>query len=119
MLWFAVWTVLALGAVGALFLATRSAYRKGVLFLGQLSHAAEVTARLADRLEELTELLEQTQEQEQAHAAATRTQDDPFGAHAARDRRAELQVLRDRRRADRADRHEQTYERWRSLTGLP
>ena len=53
MLWFSVWTVLVLATLGGAFLLGRSLWRSAVGLGRELSRAAEVTAALADKVEQL------------------------------------------------------------------
>lgn len=106
MLWFTVWTVLAVVAVGALFLAGRQAWRSGTALLDELGRAGDVLARLEERAEELAA-------EAPLHPVAAVDLGD---TDAARVRLAAARLARDRRRAARAARHEATYARWRAFS---
>lgn len=104
MLWFSVWTVLVLAALGGAFLLGRSLWRSGVALAHELARAAEVTAQLADRVEEL-----------QAAAGARDTGPTLFADRAVL--RARLDALREAaagRRAAREARHMTTRLRWQA-----
>lgn len=107
MLWFIVWTVLVVGTlVGAFFLG-RDLWRKAMALLGELGRAADVLGQLADRAAELSA--------EASAAPPVRPQlfDDP-AQH--RDELARLHREREMRAVRRAERHEQTYGRWRAYS---
>lgn len=107
MLWFTVWTVLVVGTlVGALFL-LRRLYRSGRDLLRELDRAAQVLGEVAERSEELARLAT-----ERAPLAPV----DLTDPGPARERRVAAAVATARRRAARAERHEQTRRRWRSLS---
>ncbi|WP_315097630.1 hypothetical protein [uncultured Cellulomonas sp.] len=53
MLWFSVWTVLVLATLAGTFLLGRRLWRSAVALWRELARAGEVTAQLADRVEEL------------------------------------------------------------------
>jgi hypothetical protein len=52
-LWFTVWTLLVLATLGGAFLVGRSLWRSAVALGRELARAADVTAQLADRVDEL------------------------------------------------------------------
>ena len=104
MLWFSVWTVLVLATLAGAFLLGRSLWRSAVALGRELSRAADVTAQLAVRVDEL-------------QAAADRPETGPtlFADRAAL--RARLDALREAaagRRAEREQRHVATRLRWQA-----
>ncbi|WP_456788469.1 hypothetical protein [Cellulomonas sp. P5_C5] len=104
MLWFSVWTLLVLATLGGAFLLGRSLWRSAVALLHELSRAADVTAQLADRIDEL-----------QAAAGTRDTGPTLFADRAVL--RARLDALREAaagRRAVREERHVATRLRWQA-----
>ena len=104
MLWFTVWTVLVLATLGGAFLLGRSLWRSAVALGRELSRAAEVTAQLADRVDELR--------------AAAETRETGPTLFADRDvlraRLAEVRAGAAERRAEREGRRAATRLRWRA-----
>jgi len=103
-LWFSVWTVLVLATLAGAFLLGRSLWRSAVALGRELSRAADVTAQLAERVDEL-------------QAAADRRETGPtlFADRAVL--RARLDALREAaagRRAEREQRHVATRLRWQA-----
>jgi len=101
-LWFSVWTVLVLATLGGAFLLGRSLWRSAVGLGRELSRAAEVTAALADKVEQLN--------------AAAGVPDTGATLFADRDvlraRRAELRAEAAVRRVAREERRTATRQRW-------
>lgn len=107
MLWFTVWTVLVVGTLVGAFFLLRHLYRSGRGLVTELGRASEVLSEVADRAEQLAAAAEQTR----GPIPVDLTDPEP-----ARARRAASAAATARRRAARADRHEQTYRRWRALS---
>ncbi|MCC2308454.1 hypothetical protein [Cellulomonas chengniuliangii] len=107
MLWFFVWTALALGTLLGAFWLGRDLWRKGIALLEELGRAAEVLGVLAERTAELADAA--------AAAAPARPQllDDPATHRVTVDR---LREERAERAALRAERHRQTFARWRAYS---
>ena len=104
MLWFSVWTVLVLATLGGAFLLGRRLWRSAVTLGRELARAADVTAQLAERVDEL-----------QAAAGTRDTGPTLFADRTAL--RARIDALREaaaRRRADREQRHVATRLRWQA-----
>ena len=105
-MWFAIWTVLILGALAFFAFLGWRLWRDSIKpLLVELTRAAEVTGELADKVAQL-----QAQQQEQAFTpdiGAT-----PVQREALAQRRHDIRQAR----ADRkAQRRERTYARWRAL----
>ncbi len=104
MLWFSVWTVLVLATLGGAFLLGRRLWRSALALGRELGRAAEVTAQLADRVDELQ--------------AAAGPRDTGATVFADRDlmqqRLAQVRAGAAQRRAEREARHEVTRLRWRA-----
>ena len=106
MLWFSVWFVLVLGAIGGGFLLGRSLWRKGKALLAELARAGEVAGTFADRTDELT-----------AAAQTVPPTHDLFTDPAVpRARRTELREARAVRREARRERHAATARGWRAIS---
>ena len=104
MLWFSVWTVLVLATLGGAFLLGRRLWRSSVALGRELARAADVTAQLAERVDEL-----------QAAAATRDTGPTLFADRdALRARRAALREAAAGRRAEREQRHVATRLRWQA-----
>ena len=104
MLWFTVWTVLVLATLGGAFLLGRRLWRSTVALGRELSRAADVTAQLADRVDELS-------------AAAGERQTGPTlfaDRDVLRARLAEVRAGTADRRAEREARRAATRLRWRA-----
>lgn len=105
MLWFSVWTVLVLATLGGAFLLGRSLWRSTVALGRELSRAADVTAQLAERVDEL-----------QAAAGSRDTGPTLFADRdVLRARLAALREAADGRRAAREERHVATRLRWQAF----
>ena len=104
MLWFSVWTVLVLATLGGAFLLGRSLWRSSVALLHELSRAADVTAQLAERIDELQE------------AAGTRDTGPTLFADRdlLRARLAEVRAGAAGRKVEREERRAATRLRWRA-----
>ncbi|RYV50692.1 hypothetical protein [Pengzhenrongella frigida] len=103
MLWFTVWSVLVLATLGGGFLLGRDLWRKGKALLVEVGRAGDLASTFAVRTDELTAAGQQL--------AVTH---DLFTVRAVPlARRAELRAARDRRRAVRQQRHDQTIAQWR------
>ena len=107
MLWFTVWTVLVVGSFVGGFFVLRRLYRQGRALAEEGGRAADVLAGAAERA---TRLAAKAQEELPLSLVVL---DD---ASPARARRAELAVVKARRRAERHLRHEATYRRWRAFS---
>jgi hypothetical protein len=103
-LWFSVWTVLVLATLGGAFLLGRRLWRSALALGRELARAAEVTAQLADRVDELR--------------AATEARDTGPTLFADREvlraRFAEVRAGAADRRAAREERRTATRLRWRA-----
>lgn len=107
MLWFTVWTVLVVGSLVGAFFLLRHLYRSGKALAVELGRASDVVAEVADRTAELTAA---------AEARAVLAPVELSDPEPARLRRAETLAVKARRREARAERHEETYRRWRALS---
>jgi len=102
-LWFTVWTVLAVGTVAGAFVLLRDLYRKGKALALELERAADVFDAVADRAEALQAVASQP-------APVELLDPEP-----ARLRMAEARLRRLARRLRRQDRHAVVYARWQSF----
>lgn len=106
MLWFAVWTLLVVGAGVTFFLLGRDLWRRGTRFAREAGRAAEVLDRLTEQIEAAERTLPLT----------TPAPVDLEDAEPARARLALAVAAKDRRRLAREARHQATYARWRAFT---
>lgn len=100
MLWFTVWTVLVLGALGGAFLLGRRLWRSLVALGEELTRASDVAAQVSERAAEL-----------EALARAAQTSTGPAlgaDADALRERVERLRAQRRERAAARRERHRTT-----------
>lgn len=110
MFWFLLWATLILATlIGAFFLG-RNLWRRAKALLAEVERAAATLEQLQNRVEELTETLEQ------AAAAAAAQRHELTDLAAARERVAEQKKRRATRRAERAASHDHTYSRWRVIS---
>jgi hypothetical protein len=104
-LWFSVWTVLVLATLGGAFLLGRRLWRSVVALGHELARAADVTAQLAERVDEL-----------QAAAGGRDTGPTLFAdRHVLRTRIAVLREAAAARRAEREQRHVATRLGWQAF----